>query len=140
MQIQLSFGFSLSQIAVSYRNILEKMMNDVGLHNSQISILSELWNVDGQSQADLMRALKVSAPTINKMIISLKKSNFVQCRKCKTDSRLRRVYLTKKGKEIRPQVHEQWQKLEQILLKDFSEAEKMLFLLLFEKLKKNLTE
>lgn len=140
MQIQLTVGFSLSQISTSHRNVLEKLMNEIGLHSSQISILNELWDTDGRSQAELMRAIKVSAPTINKMIVSLSKSNFVQCRKCKKDSRLMRVYLTKKGREIRPQVREQWQKLEDIVLKDFSETEKMLFSLLLEKLKKNLTE
>lgn len=140
MQIQLTFGFSLSQISVGHRNTLEKIMNEIGLHYGQISILNELWDTDGQSQADLVRAIKVSPPTVNKMINSLIRSNFVQCRKCKKDSRMMRVYLTKKGKAIRSQVKEQWQKLEEILLKDFSETEKMLFSLLIEKLKKNLSQ
>ena len=113
-------------------------MNEIGLHYSQISILNALWDDDGQSQAEFVRALKVSAPTVNKMITSLAKSNFVQCKKCKKDSRMVRVFLTKKGKDIRSQVREQWQKLEEMILQDFSETEKMLFSLLLEKLKKNL--
>jgi DNA-binding MarR family transcriptional regulator len=138
MQIQMTVGFSLSQILIGHRNSLEKQMADIGLHHSQISILNELWDTDGQSQSELSKTLKVSAPTVNKMVGSLGKSNFVQCRKCKKDSRAVRVYLTKKGKDIRPQVKDQWQKSEEILLKDFSETEKMLFSLLLEKLKKNL--
>lgn len=140
MQLQHTFGFSLSQISTGHRNTLEKLMNEIGLHYSQISVLNELWDTEGRSQAELVRALKVSAPTINKMINSLSKSNFVQCKKCKKDSRMVRVYLTKKGKDIRTQVREQWQKLEEIILQDFSEAEKMLFSLLLEKLKKNLIQ
>lgn len=140
MQIQHSFGYFLSQISVGYRNRLEKLMSEIGLHYSQISILNELWDEDGQSQADLGKALKLSAPTINKMVNSLSKSHFVNCRKCKKDSRMMRVYLTKKGKEIRSDAKTQWQKLEEILLKDFSETEKMLFSLLVEKLKNNLVQ
>lgn len=138
MQIQHTFGFSLSQINNGHRSLLEKLMNEIGLHYSQITVLNELWDVDGQSQAELVRALKVSAPTINKMVNSLSKSGFIQCRKCRKDSRMVRVFLTKKGKDIRPQVREQWQKLEAIILQDFSETEKMLFSLLLEKLKNNL--
>jgi MarR family transcriptional regulator, organic hydroperoxide resistance regulator len=138
MQIQHTFGFSLSQISIGHRNSLERLMNAIGLHYSQISILNALWDDDGQSQAELVRTLKVSAPTVNKMINSLAKSNFVQCKKCKKDSRMVRVFLTKKGKEIRSQVRDQWQILEEIILQDFSETEKMLFSLLLEKLKKNL--
>ena len=140
MQLQHTFGFSLSQISTGHRNTLEKLMNEIGLHYSQTSILNELWDTDGQTQSELARALKVSAPTINKMINSLSKSNFIQCKKCKNDSRMIRVSLTKKGKEIRSQVREQWQKLEAIILQDFSETEKMLFSLLLEKLKKNLAQ
>lgn len=138
MQIQHTFGFSLSQISNGHRSLLEKLMNEIGLHYSQITVLNELWDIDGQSQAELARALKVSAPTINKMVNSLSKSSFIQCRKCRKDSRMVRVFLTKKGKDIRPQVREQWQKLEAIILQDFSETEKMLFSLLLEKLKNNL--
>lgn len=138
MQIQLLFGFSLSQISTANRNVLEKLMNEIGLHSSQISILNCLWASDGQSQAEIARTLKLSAPTVNKMIGSLSKSNFVQSKKCKNDSRIVRVYVTKKGKDIQSQVIEKWLKLEDIILRDFSETEKMLFALLLEKLKKNL--
>lgn len=138
MQLQHTFGFSLIQISTGHRNALEKLMNEIGLHYSQISILNELWDADGQSQAELAKTIKVSAPTINKMVASLAKSDFVQSRKCKKDSRIMRVYLTKKGKEVRLRAREQWQKSEEIILKDFSETEKMLFSLLLEKLKKNL--
>lgn len=138
MQIYLTIGFSLSQIAVSHRNLVEKLMSEIGLHHGQITILNALWQMDGQSQSELATALKVSAPTVNKMIASLSKSEFVQTKKCRKDARSVRVFLTKKGQEIRLQVVEQWMKSEEILLKDFSETEKMLFSLQLEKLKKNL--
>lgn len=134
----LTIGFSLLQISTAHRNLLEKMMIEIGLHHSQISVLNLLWESDGQSQAELVRQLKIAAPTVNKMIGSLSANGFVQTKKCKNDSRMVRVYLTKKGKEIRSQVLEQWKKVEEMLLRDFSETEKMLFSLQLEKLKKNL--
>lgn len=137
MQIQHTVSFSLSQSLLLFRNCLEKLLAETNLHSGQIFIINELWNNDGQSQAELGRALKLSAPTVNKMIKSLVSSSFVISRKCKKDSRLMRVFLTRKGKEIQPRVLAQWTKLEESTLRDFSDTEKMLFSLLIEKLKKN---
>ena len=137
MKIKQTISFSLSNISVSYRNILEKMMDEIGLHGGQVYVLNELWENDGQSQAAIMKSLGVSAPTVTKMINSLLQAAFIQTRKCKNDARTTRVYLTKKGKIIQPLVLAQWEKLEEIALKDFSDTEKVLVSLLLEKLKNN---
>ena len=137
MEIKQTVSFSLSSISVSYRNLLESLMDEIGLHGGQVFVLNELWENDGQSQADIMKSLGVSAPTITKMISSLVSSSFIQTKKCKNDARITRVYLTKKGKVIEPLVLSQWAKLEEIALKDFSDTEKVLVSLLLEKLKTN---
>lgn len=112
-------------------------MDEIGLHGGQVYVLNELWDKDGQSQAEIMKTLGVSAPTITKMINSLVNSSFIQTRRCKNDARMTRVYLTKKGKVIQPLVISQWEKLEETALKDFSDTEKVLLPLLLEKLKNN---
>ena len=137
MEIRQTISFSLSKISVTYRNLLEKLMDEIGLHGGQVFVLNELWETDGQSQAEIMKSLAVSAPTITKMISSLVSASFIQTKKCKNDARLTRVYLTKKGKIIQPLVMAQWAKLEEIALKDFSDTEKVLVSLLLEKLKNN---
>ena len=137
MEIKQTISFSLSNISVSYRNLLEKLMDEIGLHGGQVYVLNELWEHDGQSQAEIMKSLAVSAPTITKMISSLVSASFVQTKKCKNDARLTRVYLTKKGQVIHPLVLAQWAKLEEIALKNFSDTEKVLVSLLLEKLKNN---
>jgi MarR family transcriptional regulator, organic hydroperoxide resistance regulator len=137
MEIKQTISFSLSNISVTYRNLLESLMDEIGLHGSQVYVLNELWVTDGQSQADIMKSLGVSAPTITKMISSLVSSSFIQTKKCQNDARITRVYLTKKGKVIQPLVLSQWGKLEEIALKDFNDTEKVLLPLLLEKLKNN---
>jgi DNA-binding MarR family transcriptional regulator len=138
MEIKQTVSFVLSNISVLHRNKLEKLMDEIGLHASQVYVLNELWELDGQSQADIMKHLGVSAPTVTKMIGSLTNSSFIQTKKCKNDARLTRVFLTKKGKVIRPLVMAQMEKLEEIALKNFSDTEKILVPLLLEKLKNNL--
>ena len=137
MNIKETISFTLSNISVLYRNKLESLMDEIGLHGGQVNVLSELWQTDGLSQADIMKSIGVSAPTITKMINSLVNSSFIQTKKCKNDARITRVYLTKKGRVIEPLVIAQWQKLEEIALKDFSDTEKVLVSLLLEKLKTN---
>ena len=83
MEIKQTISFSLSNISVSYRNLLESLMDEIGLHGGQVYVLNELWENDGQSQADIMKSLRVSAPTITKMISSLVSSSFIQTKKCK---------------------------------------------------------
>lgn len=112
-------------------------MDEIGLHGGQVNVLNELWQNDGQSQAEIMKSLGVSAPTITKMISSLVNSSFIQTKKCKNDARITRVYLTKKGRVIEPLVLAQWEKLEQLALTNFSDTEKVLVVMLLEKLKTN---
>lgn len=128
----------LSEIAIFHRTSVEKMMDEIGIHGGQVSILSELWDHDGLSQADFVRQLGISPPTVHKMIARLEKGGFITNTKCPNDNRIMRAYLTDKGRDIRPQVEEQWKQLEERLLANFTDTEKILVPVLLEKLKGNL--
>lgn len=128
----------LSEIALFHRTSVEKMMDEIGIHGGQVSILSELWEHDGLSQADFVRQLGISPPTVHKLIARLEKGGFIKNAKSPEDNRIVRAYLTKKGRDIRPKVEEQWQKLEDDLLANFTETERLIIPVLLEKLKGNL--
>ena len=102
----------LTKLAIAHRIANEKAMNKIGLHAGQVQILCSLWEKDGQSQAELVRDLCVSPPTINKMVSRLTEEKFVRRKKCPKDQRLSRVYLTKKGQEIRESANTEWKTLE----------------------------
>jgi len=131
-----SLSFLLTEITNSYRINLEKLMCEIGLHAGQVFVLNSLWETDGQSQADLVRNLQVSPPTINNMVVRMAKAGFVELKKCGNDGRLMRVHLTEKGLQIKPKVEEQWQKLEETTFSELSEAERMMVSLLLKKIKK----
>ena len=132
-----SLSFLLTEITNSYRVNLEKLMCEVGLHAGQVFVLNSLWETDGQSQADLVRNLQVSPPTINNMVVRMEKAGFVELKKCGRDGRLMRVHLTEKGLQIKPKVEQQWVKLEETMFSDLSETEKLMFSLLLKKIKKS---
>ncbi len=140
MMIEHSITYLMTQVSVAYRNNLQKAMNQIGLHGGQIFILISLWSVDGQSQTDLARNLGLSAPTINKMIGSLERNGFVENRKCGSDGRVMRVYLTEKGIASKIPVESQWEKLESQSFSNLTETEKLILQQIFGKLKDHLNK
>jgi DNA-binding MarR family transcriptional regulator len=138
MDFENSSTYTMTQLALVHRSALEKSMNEIGLHSGQIFILIALWKTDGQSQVDLVKNLNVAPPTVNKMIKNLSGKDFVECRKCDTDGRIMRVFLTDKGRQYQSLVAEQWRKLEVQSFANLTEIEKLILLQLFGKLKENL--
>jgi DNA-binding MarR family transcriptional regulator len=128
----------LSNISISYRTNTEMLMCDIGLHAGQAQILLALWGNDGLSQAEIVRELSISAPTVNSLVSKLEKSKFIKCKKCPKDKRLVRIFLTKKGADVRKEAYQQWQKLEEQIFVDFSDTEKIMAYMLLEKIKNNL--
>jgi DNA-binding MarR family transcriptional regulator len=114
-------------------------MNAIGLHSGQIFVLISLWKKDGQSQIELVNNLALTAPTVNKMVKSLIRSGFIECRKCSSDGRLMRVFLTDKGIECQSLAAEQWSKIESQSYSNLTETEKLVLSQLFLKLKENLS-
>jgi DNA-binding MarR family transcriptional regulator len=125
----------LTQVTNIYRTNLEKLMNEIELHSGQVFVLNSLWEADGQSQAELVRSLQVTAPTINNMVSRMANAGLVELKKCETDARLMRVFLTEKGTQLKARVEEKWLKLEEIMFSELSETEKMMFSLLLKKIK-----
>lgn len=128
----------LRKLAISHRTASEKFISEIGLHSGQSQILSTLWMRNGQTQAEISRMLDISPATVNTLVAKLEKSKFIKCKKCPKDKRLMRVHLTKKGIDIRSKIEEQWGKLEVLILKNFSDTEKVLVMMLLEKIKNNL--
>jgi len=140
IDFQNSVTYVLMQLAVAYRNTLERALSEIGLHSGQIFVLISLWKSDGQSQTDLVKHLSLSAPTINKMVGSLLTGGFVECRKCESDGRLVRVFLTEKGVESHDLAAEQWNKVEDQSYLTLTETEKLVLAQLFKKMKENLSQ
>lgn len=138
MNFETSLTFQFSEVTTFFWVSLDKSMKEIGLHSGQIFILFLLWKKDGQSQVDLASGLNVSPAAVNKMVKSLASSDFVKLKRSEEDNRFVRVFLTKKGTEIREKVEEQWQKLENDSFSVLTEVERLILFQIFEKLRQNL--
>jgi DNA-binding MarR family transcriptional regulator len=117
-----------------HRDILDKLMKEIGIHGGQFFVLYALSETNGLSQAELVKVLNVSAPTVYNMVVRLSDSGFIEVKKDENDARIMRVFLTEKGLEIIPKIEEQWQKMEEITFQNLTEPEKLMFAMLIEKI------
>jgi DNA-binding MarR family transcriptional regulator len=108
-------------------------MANIGLHGGQIFVLLELWKADGLRQVDLAARLNVAPPTINKMVKGMVDSGLVSRSRIEDDARSTRIFLTRRGDEMRETVEAQWHELEESCVAGLTEAER---LILFELLTK----
>ena len=138
MFLETSVTYSFTQLANNFRYKFDLKMNELNLHGGQVFVLTCLWNLDGQSQIDLAAYLKLSAPTVNKMVKSLVGSGFVESRQCKNDGRIMRVYLTPRGIEHQKLVEEKFAEFEIDFFSSLTETERLILTQIFEKLKGNL--
>jgi MarR family transcriptional regulator, organic hydroperoxide resistance regulator len=132
-----SLTYVFSTFTTKFRDNFEKRMAAIGLHAGQVFVLFSLWQNDGQSQAELVKNLNVTPPTIYNMVVKMAALEFVEIRKDASDARIMRVFLTEKGREIKPVVENEWQKFEEQIFGILTEAEQMMCSLLMQKLISN---
>lgn len=97
-------GALLTRAARIQRALVAQRLADLGLHAGQDDLLRCLWEVDGQSQAELVRRLGVASPTVTKMVARLEAAGFVRRRPHPADRRATQVWLTSAGRALRTDV------------------------------------
>lgn len=139
MNFNETLPFLFAKISTFCKVEIERQLIEFKLHSGQIFILFELWKTDGLSQVEISNKLRLSPPTINKMVKSLKNNGFVVVGGSQEDGRLMRVYLTPQGVAIRPAVEEKWRKIEEKLLANLTPTEQLVLSQLFGKVVENLS-
>ncbi len=125
--------YLFTTFATKHRDRLDKLMKEIGLHGGQVFVLNMLWESDGLSQAELVKTLNLSAPTVYNMVNRLAETGFISIVKDANDARIMRVFLTENGRIIQSEVLEQWHKFEDQTFANLTEPEKMMFSMLLQK-------
>ncbi len=138
VELENTITYLLTPISNTYWIKLERAMNKINLHSGQFFVLLSLFKEDGQSQIQISKNLNLAPPTVNKMVKSLLKDDFVFTKNDDDDGRILRTFLTQKSFDLKSLIEEQWIKIETRILLDFTETEKLILFQLFAKLIQNL--
>lgn len=134
MEFENTVSFLLAKISVAHRNLTEKAAAAAGLHSGQAFVLFELWKQDGQRQIDLAARLSLSPPTVNKILGGLLENDFVTRERYEDDARSTRIFLTRKGIDVRAELEAQWALLEERTLGGLTDTEALMLQQLLAKL------
>lgn len=134
MKFEKTVSHLLSRVATAHKRHIEKRLSEAGLHSGQAMILFALWKRDGMRQIDLAKKLSVSAPTINKSVNGLVAVGLVVCERIEDDARSTRVFLTSDGNGMRDSIDELWFEIEEEILTELTETERLILFDLLTKL------
>ncbi len=134
MHFEDSVAYLLSKATVAHKNVLQKHVNAVGLHSGQVFVLMELWKSDGQRQIDLAARLNLSPPTVNKILGGLLENDFVTRERYEDDARSTRIFLTQKGVQVKEDLEQAWDVLEDQTLANLTDTEALMLKQLLQKL------
>ena len=134
MEFRDSVSYLLSKLTTAHRNLLEKSVQEVGLHSGQVFVLFELWRKDGQRQVDLAEKLNLAAPTVNKILGGMLGTDLVTRERYEDDARSTRIYLTDKGRTIREALETKWLDVEEQTVMGLTETEALILKQLLAKL------
>jgi DNA-binding MarR family transcriptional regulator len=103
----------------------------------QLHFLMKLYNKDGINQETLANDLKTDKATSARAIKKLEKEGYVLRKKDSSDNRAYKIYLTKKGKELKPKIKKITRNWTKILTDGFDEKEKEMLFSFLEKIARN---
>lgn len=99
-----SLDFILANICHLHRIRWTQLLEALNLYQGQPPLLRELWEEEGLTQTELATRLKLTPPTVTKMLQRMEKSGFIQRKPDPDDQRVSRVYLTGAGRDVQQKV------------------------------------
>jgi MarR family transcriptional regulator, organic hydroperoxide resistance regulator len=139
-RIEETTGYLLARVCKAHRGSVDATLVEVGLHVGQEMVLLRLWRRDGLSPSELADRLGVEPPTVTNMLSRMEKAGFLERRRDSKDARCTRVYLTKRGRELRESVERRWDAVEERAFARLTAEEETLLRGLLARIHDNLTQ
>ncbi len=104
MELEKYIGVIVHRADLKLNNYYQKVVNPFDITVDQWEILVVLWEKEGITQKELAERLYKDQTNIARMLFKLEKKGFVHRVTHETDRRSLRVYLTRKGREIKEDI------------------------------------
>ena len=113
-------------ISFTYRSVQKHFAKELAQYNigwGHFAILMSLYDQEGRSQDSLAQSRGFDKTMIAKSILRLEKEGIVYRKIDQEDKRIKRLYLTEKGRKLRPEMERIGFELNVLLLKSFDSDE-----------------
>lgn len=113
-------SYAIVRLAKTHKVVAAVLLRELGLYPGQELLLMHLWDSDRQTQAELVRALRLDASTVAKMAARLEQQRIVHREASATDRRTVTVSLTPHGIALCKQLRRLWADLEAVTTEGMS--------------------
>ncbi|MDA8234091.1 MAG: MarR family transcriptional regulator [Clostridia bacterium] len=130
-------------VSMTYRHTISYMarkMEALQIGAGQYPYLFTLYLEDGQSQQSLTDRMLVDKAATVRSINKLEEAGYVERRPDCIDKRSYRIFLTEKGRTVRPQLEAIVQEVQEILLDNMSTEEKIILKRLMQQIARNIVK
>lgn len=128
---------ALGNAVRTIRARIDRTLQNSGLRLGQYQVLRHLWDEDGLTPREIADRLDVEMPTVTRTVQRMVRDGLVQRRAHPADARSVRIYLTKRGSDLRPVLLEIVGEQTEHALRGFSSHERAEFAMLLERLAEN---
>lgn len=129
---------TIARMTKAHIGVAAGLLRKSGLTPGPELLLMALWDRDGQSQAELGKALGLDPSTITAKVKTLERDGLITRTPDPADRRVMVVALTERGAALRPEVARIWAELEATTTRGFSDRQRAEFLRLLRKAEANL--
>lgn len=128
-----SAGYLANHMARVFARGLTVRIKPLGLTTGTFPTLLELWETDGLTQKQLIERLDIKQATMANTLARMERDGLVVRKKDASDGRVQRVWLTKRGRDLRCPAVEAAMAENAQALACLSEDEKRQFIMLMQK-------
>ncbi|MFJ2560512.1 MULTISPECIES: MarR family winged helix-turn-helix transcriptional regulator [unclassified Streptomyces] len=120
-------SYAIFQLARAHRGHAAAMLRALNLHPGQELLLMQLFDRDGQTQAELLERAGLDHSTVSKSLRRMQEAGLLTREPAPHDRRVMVVSLTDAGRALREPIADMWRALEKISVRDLTHDQVEMF-------------
>jgi MarR family transcriptional regulator, organic hydroperoxide resistance regulator len=137
---KINVGKLMATIGRLHSRTADRYMESTGLFRGQAILLMILSDKDGQTHSEIADKLEISPAAATKVIKRMEELKYVQRQPDPKDERISRVFIREEGWAMIHQIRSNFDRIDQILVKNLSPDEEKTLVSLLMKVYNNLLE
>ena len=137
MNVESDVFRALGNVVRVVRARMDRALQRSGLRLGQYQVLRHLWDDDGLTPREIADRLTVEMPTVTRTVQRMVRDGLVERQAHPDDARSVRIYLTKRGQDLRAELAETVAEQTEYAMRGFSPGERTTFVTMLERISEN---